>query len=487
MPESRPNLVLFMPDQLRADGVGAFGHPTVQTPTIDALATRGTRFTNAFSQHSVCSPSRVSMFTGWYPHVAGHRTLDHLIQPGEPNVFASLRSAGYHVAMAGARGDLFAAGGTEAASDRFGFTVRPDLRHLAEWHKGPFPPDHRLFAAHYGGRLEGERLDFDEAMVRTAIDWLAEGLPEPWCLLLALTYPHPPFAVEEPWYSRHDRAEVPLAPPPPPDDRVPRFVPALRDAYGLDRLDEDDWREVTATYLGMVSRVDDQLRRVLDAVDAAGAAERTATFFFTDHGEYLGDRGLIEKWPAGVDDVLVRNPLIVHAPGRPEGQVVDAMAELVDLPATLLELAEAEPGYRHQGRSLVGCIDGTTDDHRDAAFSEGGFGRHEADAVEPLADGHYEAKTRLQRDDVDLVGRVACIRTPEWTYVHRLTDIDELYDRTADPRELVNLSGDPAHAEVESGLRARLGDWLLDTSDVIPVARDPRMDATLLGTWLDRG
>ena len=90
----RPNLLLFMPDQLRADCVGAFGNAVIRTPAIDALAARGTTFRQAFSQHSVCGPSRVSMFTGWYPHVAGHRTLDNLIKPWEPNLLRLLKDAG---------------------------------------------------------------------------------------------------------------------------------------------------------------------------------------------------------------------------------------------------------------------------------------------------------------------------------------------------------------------------------------------------------
>ena len=114
----RPNLVLFMPDQLRADAVGCFGSPVAHTPTIDALAARGVRFDDAWSQHPVCGPSRVSIMTGWYPHVHGHRTLDNLIEPWEPNMLALLKQAGYHVAIAGNRGDVFAPGVTEASSGR---------------------------------------------------------------------------------------------------------------------------------------------------------------------------------------------------------------------------------------------------------------------------------------------------------------------------------------------------------------------------------
>ena len=112
----RPNLLLFMTDQQRVDTIGAFGAPFARTPNLDALAARGTRFTQAYAQHSACSQSRISMMTGWYPHVAGHRTLDHLLQPWEPNVLATLRGAGYHVAWAGVRGDTFAPGVTDAST-----------------------------------------------------------------------------------------------------------------------------------------------------------------------------------------------------------------------------------------------------------------------------------------------------------------------------------------------------------------------------------
>jgi arylsulfatase A-like enzyme len=89
-----PNLLLFMPDQLRADCVGAFGNDVVHTPAIDALAARGVRFTNTYSQHSVCAQSRISMFTGLYPHVNGHRSLEYLLAPDEPNIFAACSRPG---------------------------------------------------------------------------------------------------------------------------------------------------------------------------------------------------------------------------------------------------------------------------------------------------------------------------------------------------------------------------------------------------------
>src|SRR5262245_52585029 len=189
-----------MPDQLRADCVGAFGNPTVLTPTVDALAARGVRFANAYSQHSVCTQSRISMFTGRYPHVAGHRSLEHLLAPHESNVFRRLRDGGYHVALAGARGDMLGPGVTRASSDRFGYTTPPDLDALARWHRSPFEVGSKWYDAFYAGPVDGDLFEFDAATVGTAVDWLTAGLPEPWCLLVALIFPHPPFAVERRWY-----------------------------------------------------------------------------------------------------------------------------------------------------------------------------------------------------------------------------------------------------------------------------------------------
>ena len=452
--------------------MGAFGNAVVQTPNLDALAARGTRFTNAFSQHSVCSPSRASIFTGWYPHVTGHRTLTHLLKPWEPNLLKLLRSAGYHVAWAGQRGDTFAPGMTEASTDQWGFRVRPE----GNFHDSPYPPEHKFARAFYYGRREvdGVALDFDEASVRTAESMLADGMPEPWCLFVALIFPHPPFHVEEPWFSMHARSDVPD-----PIDcdlaRRPAFMREIRSQYGTDRLDRDDWREIVATYYGMVSRVDAQLGRLLEAVDRAGAASRTATVYFTDHGEYLGDYGLIEKFPSGQDDCLLRNPLIIAGPPADagQGQVCDSLVEMVDLLPTLLELADTEAKHTHFGRSLVPLLRDPGAAHRAAAFAEGGFTADEEHLLE-RGTFPYDLKAAIQHQDPVFAGKVASMRTRDWTYVRRLYEGDELYDRKTDPRETTNLSGDPAHEGVERELRDALLDWLLATSDVIPWDADPR-------------
>jgi arylsulfatase A-like enzyme len=471
---TRPNVLLVMTDQQRWDSVGAFGNPVVQTPNLDALAARGVRFDQAWGQHPVCGPSRVSIMTGWYPHVAGHRTLDHLLTPHEPNLLRLLRDAGYQVAMPGERGDVFAPGVTEASTDLCGYLDRPDpdlgrSLHLAH------PEGHPMFSAFYfGGQGDEVRVDGDEAATRTAVRWLEEGLDDrPWAMWLPLLNPHPPFLVEEPWFSLHDRADVPR---PIPADRgvgKPAFMAAYREAYGWDELDEDDLREIVATYYGMVSRVDDQVGRVLAAVDRAGQLERTVVVFLTDHGEYLGDHGLVEKWPSGLDPALLRNPLIVAGPGVAEGEVAGGQVELVDVLPTVLELAEVEARHTHFGRSLVPVLADPSAPHRELTFGEGGFDPGDEHLLERPA-WIYQRKGDLQHDRPELVGKAVAVRSATHTYVYRQCEGDELYDRVADPDEVLNRIDDPALAAEQERLRSALLDWSIGTSDVIPWEAHPR-------------
>ncbi len=480
---SRPNLLLFMTDQQRADSVGAFGSAWARTPNIDALAARGVRFADAWSQHSACSQSRISMMTGWYPHVAGHRSLDHLLQPWEPNVLAVLRDAGYFVAWAGIRGDTFAPGGTAAVTDFHGYTVSPSVEALAAGHEDRYPEGHRLRNAFLIGPLAGtDLLTPDEAAVRTAIDLLATGLPEPFVLVLTLMAPHPPFGVEEPWASLHDPAAMPAPIPHRPGKAG--FVDLVRERAGLDALTPDDWATIRATYAGMVSRVDEQLGRVLGALDAAGVGDRTVTVFHTDHGEYLGDFGLVEKWPSGLDACLLRNPLVVAGPGVAEGGVHDGPVEMLDLPATLAELAGVELPHQHFSRSLVPVLADPTRPHRDRAFSEGGFRIDEAPLNEMPTHHPYLLKGTLQQEHPELVGRAIAMRTAEWTYVYRLYEGDELYDRRTDPDDTTNLASDPAHQATCRRLRDEVLAWLVATSDVLAPTRDPRMEPALLDQLL---
>ncbi|WP_328635361.1 sulfatase-like hydrolase/transferase [Streptomyces sp. NBC_00356] len=472
----RPNFLFFIPDQLRADAVGAFGNPHVRTPHVDALAARGARFDNAYVQHPVCSPSRASFLTGWYPHTNGHRTLTHLLKPWEPNVLRSLKESGYHVAWPGMRGDTFAPGATELSVDEYGYGVTP-ITSPTPVTRDTWPGGDTRARLYYRGRppVDEQRVDADEATIRTAERWLADPpVDRPWVLFVPLIAPHCPFEIEEPWFSMHNRDALPL-PVPAADDgsREPAFMQAIRERFGIEDTSADMWREITATYYGMISRMDDQLGRLIKVLRDSGTDDNTVTFFFADHGEYLGDYGLIEKWPSAMHPCITRDPLIISGGGLPAGQSTDAMVELIDIVPTILDLAQAQPSHSHFGRSLLPLLHDPSIPHRQYAFTEGGFSTAEEPQLES-AGFPYDLKAALQHEQPELVGRAIAVRDHEWTFVWRLYEQPELYHRPSDPHERINIAGQAEHAGVESRMERAVLCWLADTSDVIPAQEDPR-------------
>ncbi|MER7787021.1 sulfatase-like hydrolase/transferase [Streptomyces sp. NPDC097640] len=468
---TRPaNFVILVPDQLRADALGCFGNDRARTPHLDALAERGTVFGQAYVQHPVCSPSRASFLTGWYPHVRGHRTLTHLLRPDEPNLLRILKEAGYHVTWAGTRGDTFAPGVTELSVDEYGFAEEPTRPGFAK----DFPSE--VWArAFYRGRIEQDGLiDHDEAAVRTAERWLADPPPEPWVLFVPLFAPHCPFQAQEPYFSMHGRGTVPdPVPASAVEGAEPGFKEAIRRAYGLDRVSPPMWREIAAVYHGMVSRLDDHVGRVQAALRDSGAADRTVSVFFADHGEYLGDYGLIEKWPSAMDPCITRDPLIISGGGLPAGQRHDGMVELVDVLPTVLDLAGVTAPHRHFGRSLLPVLKDPGREHRRYAFTEGGFVAEEEPQLE--RPGYpYDIKGDLQHEQPHLVGKAVAVRDTDWAYVWRLYEPPELYHRRDDPHETVNLAGRPEHADTERRFEQALLRWQIETADIIPPTTDPR-------------
>ena len=184
----------------------------------------------------------------------------------------------------------------------------------------------------------------------------------------------------------------------------------------------------------MISRLDDQLGSIVDILkkpEYGSLWDRTYTMMFTDHGEYLGDSDLVEKWPSGVDDVLVHDPLIIVGPELPAGQVNESMCEMVDLVPTVLELLGVAERYPHSGKSLVSTIKTNSPDHKPYAFSEGGFLLKEEPLLE-RAPFPYDKKSELQHHDTVTVGRAISARDKDWSYTYRLYEPAELFDRHGD-------------------------------------------------------
>jgi choline-sulfatase len=465
---TRPNLILYFPDEMRADALGCYGNPVARTPNFDRFASQGARFANCHAQHPVCGASRCSLLTGWPTSVHGHRSLYYFLRPDEPNLFRYLKNAGYDVYWLG-RNDALASQSFPDSVTEWYDVPAPRLGSATPTAANPAGPTTMLLP---GGAPAGE--GGDHALVQRAIRMLETRKSDrPFCIFLALTQPHPPYRAPARFDTMYDPATLPpLVPPNLP--RKPGFHAAIRKAYGLDGVSDLELRKVRATYYGQVSYADWLFGQLLDALDRTGHANDTAVLLASDHGDYAGDYGLVEKWPSGLESALTHVPLIARIPGGARGIVCEDMVELYDLMATMLELGGTRATHTHFARSLVPQLHGAPGDAQRAAFSEGGYNTYEPQAFEPPLAGIYHAKSALQLDQPDVVSRVASVKTRRYTYIARPGGQSELYDRARDPVEANNLIASPAHAAILNQMRERLLNWYVNTTGVPPLDKDPR-------------
>jgi len=465
-----PNLILFMPDELRAESIACYGHPLVKTPNIDKLASEGTRFAQCHVQNPVCAPSRCSFLTGWPVHVHGHRSLYYGLHPEEPNLFRYLKEAGYEVYWYG-KNDLL-------APDSFASSVTHAEQGAPRYTRNPWPKDDPRFYTFLWEKGTDKRKTNDYQNLQLAIKILERNTTKPFCIFLPQTCPHPPYSAPEEFHEMYRPQDIPALRP--ANTRgLPRFHGALRKKMRLDQLEDSVFRQVNAVYLGQVSYTDWLLGELTAAIDRTGHRDDTALFLFADHGDYAGDYGLVEKWPNAMHDVLTHIPLIVRAPGYKQGVVAQGQVELFDVMATCLDLAGVKARHSHFAKSLIPQLKGSAGDMNRAVFCEGGYNANEPQEFEPdeqFADpsNPYYPKVALQNQQPDTVTRSTMIRTLTHKLVYRPDDQCELYDLAKDPRELNNVYGGAAYRAVQSELFAGLLDWYVRTSDVAPFEKDPR-------------
>jgi arylsulfatase A-like enzyme len=462
----RPNIILFVPDEMRADALACYGNPVTRTPHFDTLARSGTRFASCHVQFPVCGASRCSLMTGWPTSVRGHRSLYYFLQPDEPNMLRYLREAGYDVYLFG-KNDVLAPASFASSVTQWR-DPRSPVKEFAAISR-PQRPTTMLLPATGERRSTG-----DYAAVQLAIEVLERRAAErPFCIFLALFEPHPPYTIPADFYSLYRAADVP-APVPAGLTKRPSFHRALREYAGLAEVSEAEFRQVRAVYYGQVSYSDWLLGELLEALERTGRARDTALIVCSDHGDYTGDYGLVEKWPSGLEDCLTHVPLIARIPGGASGHVASELVELFDVMPTCLELADTHATHTNFARSLLPQLHGEAGDAARAAFTEGGYNTYEPQAFEPVIGGLYEPKTRLQNEHPQTVSRCAAVRTDRYKYIARPNGQSELYDCAGDPREEHNLFGDTSVRGTQEALQVRLMDWYIDTCGVPPLKRDPR-------------
>ena len=329
----RPDVILVLTDQQRADAFGAAGAADLRTPVMDRLAREGVVFTRAFTATPQCSPSRAALMTGRYPHRTGvmGNTVD-----GEGKGPPPAGMSGPLDRSLPTLGRLFAAAGYETA-------------YFGKWHLGGSPGD-------YGFQTHDSKVH-DPTLASRVVAYLrTRAAPEKRPLLLIVS-----------WLNPHDIYNVADAPPPGARAHAAARLPSnmvddLRDKPFPQRhyLEEDQgkpfvgadrtmWRRYRAFYNELVETVDREIGTVLGA--AAPGDVPPITVFSTDHGDLGGAHGLPYKGPAMYEE-LVRIPLVISWPGRIRAARSDALVSLIDLLPTLCDLAGVPPPADVDGLSL---------------------------------------------------------------------------------------------------------------------------------------
>lgn len=371
----RPNVLLVTLDQFRADHLACAGHPSARTPHLDELARSGVRFARHTSQAAPCGPGRASLYTGTYQF--NHRVVGN----GTPldarfdNVALAARRAGYEPALFGytdqAIDPRLATGPDDPRLSTYngvlpGFDavlhVPDDQGPWVEWlaqlgydtSVGPV----RLLATEHQRPEEHSVAAF---VTDRLLDWIATR-DEPWFAHLSHLRPHPPFSAAGRWDAELADAAVD-DPIPPPDDPHRYHAAVLAHPDAAAPRDPERVARMRRRYLGMIAHVDHQMGRVWDALRRLDAWDRTVVVVTSDHGELLGDHGLVGK--VGYWDGAYAIPCIVRDPRHPamHGSVVDRFTENVDLMPTICEAIGAPVPVQCDGLPLTPFLVGEQPPH----------------------------------------------------------------------------------------------------------------------------
>jgi arylsulfatase A-like enzyme len=459
---TRPNLLLITPDQLRADCLGCYGHPSVGTRHLDRLAADGLRFERCYCAAPLCGPSRISFATSTYCSDHNHWDYGSTIDPGVPNLVTALKAAGYRTGMFG-KNHLFTCAKLGQVWDELdeiclgNYDGHP--AYTEAWSAFSLAPDHPF---NITGRLTDETIDF---VARAA----ANGRP----FLAWVNYqdPHPAYTCPPPYDTLFDEHDVARAPSPRcADGAEPVRNQVWRAHSHMERCTDEDLRRAIAMYMGQVRYVDDSVGRLLGTLDRLSLADDTIVLFFSDHGELLGDHGMVHKLPAFYE-CLTRIPVLLRAPGLPPG-VFRGLAEEVDLAPTLLDALGLPIPPTMSGRSWWSAIQAGDDRGRDTALCEAGGGA--PTWREPIPGAHLLAPFLPTS-----LGPGAMLRRGDWKLTIYHDDAGELYNLADDPGEQINRYGDPACREARDALtlqllKRRLGTRVRDAGQVLwPFERHP--------------
>ncbi len=475
------NILLITLDQFRGDCLSAAGHPVVRTPHLDRLAREGVRLSRHYSQAAPCGPGRASLYTGMYQMnhrvVANGAPLDRRFD----NVAKAARRAGYQPTLFGYTDQAVDPRDTTGPDDPRlltyegilpGFDIglrwgTGDPGAWLDWLRGlghEVPDDIDAALEGEPGRPAGHSLSAFHTDAFLA--WL-KSRKRPWFAHLSQLRPHPPYAAAGKFARMYDPGALP-DPIAPAEDRHRLHDGLLRNPRMAAPTDRADMRRLQAQYFGMVSEADHQLGRVWAALDEGDQWKDTFILVTADHGEQLGDHGLIQKGGFFEQSYhvvgLVRDP----RPGAARGAVIEAFTENVDIFPTLCEAMGIDVPAQCDGASLTPFIEGRAPaDWRAAAHWEfdwrAGLIQQRASGDHPRASPWNDGLERRS---------LAVRRAADTAYVHVADGSWLCFDLAVDPAWRTLLT-DPA--------------VVLEQAQAMLTWRARHADRTLTGMLVERG
>lgn len=436
MSAKQPNILFLMADQMAAPSLPFYGHKVVKTPHLSRLAEEGVVFDSAYCNSPLCAPSRFTLMAGQLPSRIGGFDNAAELSADTPTYAHYLRDAGYYTALSG-KMHFCGPDQLHGFEERLTSDIYPaDFGWYVDWENVEERPSyyHNMSSVTQAGPcVRSNQLDFDDEVTfraqRFLYDYARSDRDRPFCLTVSLTHPHDPYTIPQAYWDRYDHDEIDMPRVPYSRELMDPHSRRLRHVYQCDEdtITDAQVRNARRAYYGAISYVDDQLGKVLQALEDSGLAEDTIIVFSGDHGDMLGERGLWYKmsWFEG----SARVPMIVHAPGRFAPGRVKQSVSTMDLLPTFAEWANdgQAPPYAVpiDGRSLIPHLTGA--------------GGHDEVIGEYCGEG--------------AIAPLLMIRRGRYKFVHSAPDPDQLFDLDADPLELTNLAKDPAHQDLRQRFR----------------------------------
>ena len=412
------NFLYIISDQHNKHALGCYGHPVVQTPNLDRLAARGTRFDNAYTNCPICVPVRASIATGRYVHQIRYWDNAHPYDGKVESWHHRLREQDHRIDSIG---KLHFSG----PENDHGFTEEVEPLHVVEGVGdilGCIRSERAPARKKRGGILgagpgESTYLAYDVRNGDNGVAWLNAHKDDdkPWAVFLSFVCPHPPYICPQKFFDQYIDQSLEFLPQWRESD-WPQH-PALdymRKFFDFDpQFSEQEIRQMIAAYLGACSHLDEQIGRVLDELDQLGLTDSTRVIYTSDHGEHQGARGVWGKFSMFEESAGI--PFIAAGPDVPVGKVCRTPVSLVDTFQSAVECVGAS--YTAADSDLPGesIWKIAAEENRDrTVFSE----YH--------AVGSRHASYMLR----DLTHK----------YVHYAHEPAQLFDMNADPKELTDLA-----------------------------------------------